>query len=105
MLRDPKANGVPVDEVLAPCLRCLYMAVVKAQETPGEHQNRWQLDVHPSQNGIAIGYATDGHMGFVLALRCKLHGFQGNDAFSAGLSGILSQRDPQLGDKVLGSGT
>ena len=24
---------------------------------PGEHQNRWQMDV-PPQNGIAIGYAT-----------------------------------------------
>ena len=23
---------------------------------PGEHQNRWQMDVHPPQNG-AIGYA------------------------------------------------
>ena len=22
---------------------------VKTQETPGEHQNRWQVDVHPPQ--------------------------------------------------------
>ena len=36
------------------------MAVVKAQETPGEHQ-RWQMDV-PPQNGIAIGCATHGQM-------------------------------------------
>ena len=28
----------------------------KTQETPGEHQNRWQMDVYPPQNG-AIGYA------------------------------------------------
>ena len=25
--------------------------------TPGDHQNRWQMDVHPPQNGIAIGSA------------------------------------------------
>ena len=25
--------------------------------TPGERQNRWQMEVHPPQNGIAIGYA------------------------------------------------
>ena len=25
--------------------------------TLGEHQNRWQMDVHPPQNGIAIGCA------------------------------------------------
>ena len=31
--------------------------VVKTQETPGEHHNRWQMDVHPPQNGIAIGSA------------------------------------------------
>ena len=31
---------------------------VKTQETPGEHQNKWQMDVHPPQNG-AIGY---GHL-------------------------------------------
>ena len=24
---------------------------VKTQETPGEHQHRWQMDVHPPQNG------------------------------------------------------
>ena len=24
---------------------------VKTQETPGEHQNRWQMDVPPPQNG------------------------------------------------------
>ena len=30
--------------------------------TPGEHQNRWQMDVHPPQNG-ATGYATHGHLG------------------------------------------
>ena len=35
--------------------------VVKTHKTPGEHQRR-QMDVHP-QNGIAIGYATHGHMG------------------------------------------
>ena len=29
--------------------------------TPGEHQNRWPTDVHPSQNGIAIGYAPGPH--------------------------------------------
>ena len=29
---------------------------LKTQETPGEHQNRWQMDVHPPQYG-AIGYA------------------------------------------------
>ena len=29
---------------------------VKSQETPGEHQNRWQMDVHPPRNG-AIGFA------------------------------------------------
>ena len=29
---------------------------VKTQETPGEHRNRRQMDVHPPQNG-AIGYA------------------------------------------------
>ena len=28
--------------------------------TPGERQNRWQMDVHP-QNG-AVGYATHGHV-------------------------------------------
>ena len=32
-----------------------YMAV-GTQETPGEHQNSWQMDVHPPHNG-AIGYA------------------------------------------------
>ena len=31
--------------------------VVKTLETPDEHQNRWQMDVHPPKNGIAIGYA------------------------------------------------
>ena len=35
---------------------------VKTQETPGEHQNRWRMDVHPPKNG-AIGYATHGHLG------------------------------------------
>ena len=53
---------------------------VKTQETPGEHQNRWQMDVHPPQHGnpnmgstyfgkwihpphgIAIGYAPHGHL-------------------------------------------
>ena len=25
--------------------------------TPGEHQSRWQMDVHPPQNKIATGYA------------------------------------------------
>ena len=29
--------------------------VVKTQETPGEHQNRWYKGVHPPQNG-GIGY-------------------------------------------------
>ena len=29
---------------------------VKTRETPGEHQNRWQMEVHPPKNG-AIGYA------------------------------------------------
>ena len=40
-----------------------FGAWVKTQETPGEHQNRWQVDVHPPQSGIAIGYATHGHLG------------------------------------------
>ena len=30
--------------------------VVKTQKTPGEHQDRWQMDVPPHQNG-GIGYA------------------------------------------------
>ena len=29
--------------------------------TPGEHHNWWQMDVHPPQNGIAIGYAPWPH--------------------------------------------
>ena len=33
---------------------------VKTNGTPGEHQNRGQMDVHPPQNGIAIGDATHG---------------------------------------------
>ena len=33
-----------------------FGCVSKPKETPGEHQNRWQMDVHPPQNG-AIGYA------------------------------------------------
>ena len=28
--------------------------VVKTQETPGEHQNRWYMGVHPPQNGIGM---------------------------------------------------
>ena len=28
--------------------------------TPGEHQNRWQMDVHPPQNGV-VGYAPWPH--------------------------------------------
>ena len=30
--------------------------------TPGKQHNRWQMDVHPPQNGIAIGSATHGHI-------------------------------------------
>ena len=37
--------------------------LVKTLETPGEHQSKWQMDVHPPQNGIVIGYATHGHVG------------------------------------------
>ena len=33
---------------------------VKTKETPGEHQNRSQMDVHPPQNG-AIGHAPWPH--------------------------------------------
>ena len=29
--------------------------------TPGEHQTRWQLGVHPLQDGIAIGHAPWPH--------------------------------------------
>ena len=36
------------------------MAVVKTFETPGEHQNRWQMDVHPQYG--SKGSATYGHI-------------------------------------------
>ena len=34
-----------------------HMAVGQKPCTPGEHQNRWKVDVHPPQNGIAVAYA------------------------------------------------
>ena len=40
--------------------------VVKTQQTPGEHQDGWQMEVHPPKNGVAIGYApwpTDSWVG------------------------------------------
>ena len=52
---------------------------VKTQETPGEHlKNRWQTHVHPRQKGIAIGYATHGHL---------------NDDLSFGKEGLCTSRE------------
>ena len=34
---------------------CMWLWVNGTQETPGEHQNRWYMGVHPPQNG-GTGY-------------------------------------------------
>ena len=41
------------------CPICLW---VKTQETPGEHQNRCYMGVHPPQNGICIGSEPWSHL-------------------------------------------
>ena len=61
MKNAPGANTPPggpqVVVFLGGCNSAIWLWVkIETQEAPGEHQNRWQMDVHPPQNGIAIGY-------------------------------------------------
>ena len=43
-------------------LQLTHLAVGQ-NPVPGEHQHKWQMDLHPPENG-ALGYANHGHVGY-----------------------------------------